>query len=263
MKFVETETRGALRLITLSRPEAKNALNADLCAQLLDALNDAAADPAVRAVVLTGADGTFCVGGDVKAFNAGDWRNVPAEDRQAQLRGRMELSRVIHEMEKPVVAAIEGAAAGAGLSIALACDFRVCAATAKITTAFAKVGLSGDFGGTWFMTQLIGAALARELYLFSPILSGKEADAIGLMTQSVDDGTALEHALEMAEQLSRGPTLAYGRMKSNLNAAANGATLAEVMDLEAANHTASTGTADHKEAAAAFVEKRRPNFTGS
>lgn len=261
--FVLTERRDATLIVTLNRPERKNAFTRDMITGLEDILRDAAEDATVRALVLTGADGTFCVGGDVKAMNEGAGRDLSLEEQRDSLRARMEVSDLLYNMPKPTIAAIEGAAAGAGLSLALACDFRVSASTAKITTAFAKVGLSGDFGGTYFLTQILGAAKARELYLFSPILSGKEAETIGLVTRSVDPGAALDAALELADPLANGATVTLGRMKGNLNLAAGGGTLAEVMDLEADNHTFCTTTEDHREAAAAFVEKRKPTFKGN
>ena len=151
-----SEMRGGLMVLTMNRPESRNALNPALCMALAERLAAAAEDPAVRAVVLTGAGGTFCVGGDVKAMNEGSGRDAPERERIAALRARMEASRFLHEMPKPTIAAIEGPAAGAGLSLALACDFRICGRNAKLTTAFAKVGLSGDYGGTYFLTQIAG-----------------------------------------------------------------------------------------------------------
>ncbi|MGI3170722.1 enoyl-CoA hydratase-related protein [Pseudooceanicola sp. C21-150M6] len=263
MSQVLTETRGGIRIVTLNRPERKNAFTPQMIVDLEAALTEAAGDAAVRAVILTGADGTFCVGGDVKAMNEGAGRDKSFFERRKSLRDRMQVSDLLHNMPKPTIAAIEGAAAGAGLSIALACDFRISSATAKITTAFAKVGLSGDFGGTFFLTQILGAAKARELYLFSPIISGKEAETIGMVSRSVDPGSALDEALAFAQTLASGATVALGRMKANLNLAAAGGSLNEVMDLEAENFTHSAQTADHKEAAAAFVEKRPPDFRGA
>ena len=175
-----------LLTITMNRPERRNALNSDMTKGLVEAAHRAADDPEVRAVLLKGAGGTFCVGGDVKAM--AEAKGAPSfETKVSTLRERMEVSRLLHQMQKPVVAQIDGAAAGAGLSIALACDLRVAAASAKITTAFAKVGLSGDFGGTYFLTQLLGSAKARELYLTSPILSAQEALALGMVTKVVPD----------------------------------------------------------------------------
>jgi 2-(1,2-epoxy-1,2-dihydrophenyl)acetyl-CoA isomerase len=164
-------------------------------------------------------------------------------------------------MPKPTVAAISGAAAGAGLALALACDLRVAGESAKITTAFGKVGLSGDFGGTYFMTRLIGSARARELYLTSPILDGRQARELGLVTRVVADDQVDAAATELARSLARGPTVTLGHMKQNLNLAEHAA-LGECLDNEAWRHTVCMTTEDHREAATAFVEKRAPRFSG-
>lgn len=257
------ELTDGLLVLTMNRPERRNAMNPELTLALRDACAEAAQDPKVRAVMLTGAGGYFCVGGDVKAMNEGSGRDAPVGLRQHSLRDRMEASRWLHEMEKPTIAAIEGAAAGAGLSLALACDFRICADDAKLTTAFAKVGLSGDYGGTWFLTHLLGAAKARELYLLSPVISGAEAAALGLVTRAVPPERLMEEARSFALRLAAGPTLTYGRIKRNIARAEAGGSLGECFDEEARNHTLSASTHDHKEAAAAFVEKRAPAFTGT
>lgn len=258
-----TERRDGVLIITMNRPERRNAMSRPMIFALHEVLEEAAKDTEVRAVVLTGAGGAFCAGGDVKAMNEGVDMGASFYEKRRNLRDRMDCSRLLHEMPKPTIAAIEGAAAGAGLSLALACDFRIAADTAKLTTAFAKVGLSGDFGGTYFLTQIVGSAKAKELYLLSPVISGKEAERLGMVTRAVDAGNALEEALSFIAPLAAGAPLALGRMKANLNLAAGGGSLVEVMDLEADNHQCSTDTEDHREAAAAFVEKRKPVFKGA
>ncbi len=250
--------------LTLNRPQAKNAMNQAMLDALLAAIGRAATDPAVRCVLLTGAGGAFCVGGDVKAFAASGGAGGAGssfEDRVASLRGRMEAARLLHEMPKPSVAVIEGAAAGAGLSLAMACDLRIAGATAKITTAFAKVGLSGDFGGTFFMTKILGAAKARELYLLSPILSGEDAARIDLVTRAVPDADVQREGRALARSLAQGPTVTLGYIKKNLLLAED-APLETVFDAEALHHSRCAETADHKEAVRAFVEKRAPAFQG-
>jgi 2-(1,2-epoxy-1,2-dihydrophenyl)acetyl-CoA isomerase len=257
-----SETRGGLMVLTMNRPEQRNALNAALCLELADVLAKASENPAVRAIVLTGAGGAFSVGGDVKAMNEGADRNSPERERVASLRARMAASRYLHVMAKPTVAAIDGPAAGAGLSLALACDFRICARSAKLTTAFAKVGLSGDYGGTYFLPRIVGPAKARELYLLSPVLTGEEAKAIGMVTEVAEPGHVLEAAIAFAAPLAAGPTVTLGRIKRNLEVSTGGGSLAQCFDEEASNHIHCSGTADHKEAAAAFVAKRKPVFAG-
>ena len=256
------DLKDGLLTITMNRPERKNAMSADFTLGLLQAAQRASDDPDVRAVLLKGAGGTFCVGGDVRGM-ADPSRKAPSfEERHVNLRSRMEASRILHEMSKPVVAAVEGAAAGAGLSLALACDLRVVGESAKITTAFAKVGLSGDYGGTYYLTKLIGSAKARELYLLSPILSGKEATAVGMMTKCVPDADVVKVATELATGLANGPTITLGYIKKNINNAEK-LSIEQCFDGEALHHSRCGETADHKEAAKAFMEKRKPTFQGA
>jgi 2-(1,2-epoxy-1,2-dihydrophenyl)acetyl-CoA isomerase len=260
-KLVVEQLDDGLLTVVLNRPERRNALNAELCSALLEVLQRAAQSSEVRAVLLKGAGGTFCVGGDVKAMAEADAPGLGMDERVRQLRSRMEASRLLHDMPKPTIAAIAGAAAGAGLALALACDLRIAGESAKITTAFGKVGLSGDFGGTYFMTRLIGSARARELYLTSPILSARQAHELGLVTRVVADDQVDVAGAELARSLADGPTLTFGHMKQNLNLAEHAA-LGECLDNEAWRHIACMTTTDHREAATAFVEKRAPRFTG-
>ena len=195
-----------LLTITMNRPDRRNALNPDMTRGLVEAARRAAEDHEVRAVLLKGAGGTFCVGGDVKSMAEGR-APLPFEAKMANLRRGMEVSRILHQMPKPVVAQLDGAAAGAGLSIALSCDLRVASASCKITTAFAKVGFSGDYGGTYFLTQMLGSARARELYLMSPVLTAQEALALGMVTKVVPDAEVDAAAHELAMSLAQGPSI--------------------------------------------------------
>lgn len=259
--MVLQKLEGGLLTITMNRPERKNALNPDMVAGLVEAARRAADDPEVRAVLFKGAGGSFCVGGDVKSMAAGR-APLPFEVKMANLRRGMEVSRILHQMPKPVVAQLDGAAAGAGLSMALSCDLRIASRSCKITTAFAKVGFSGDYGGTYFLTQLLGSARARELYLMSPVLSAKEAYAIGMVTKVVPDAEIDAAAHELALSLAQGPSIALGFIKRNINNAEHLA-LEDCFDGEAIHHTRCSDTEDHKEAAKAFVEKRKPTFKGA
>jgi 2-(1,2-epoxy-1,2-dihydrophenyl)acetyl-CoA isomerase len=173
----------------------------------------------------------------------------------------MEVSRILHQMQKPVVAQLDGAAAGAGLSIALSCDLRIASASCKITTAFAKVGYSGDYGGTYFLTQMLGSAKARELYLLSPVLSAQEAYNLNMVSRVVPDADIEAEALDLARSLANGPSVALGYIKRNINNAES-MSLEACFDGEAIHHSRAGETADHKEAAKAFVEKRKPTFLG-
>ena len=259
--MVLQKLEGGLLTITMNRPERKNALNPDMVRGLVEAARRAADDPEVRAVLFKGAGGSFCVGGDVKSMAAGR-APLPFEVKMANLRRGMEVSRILHQMPKPVVAQLDGAAAGAGLSIALSCDLRIASASCKITTAFAKVGYSGDYGGTYFLTQMLGSAKARELYLLSPILTAQEAYNLGMVTKVVPDAEVEDAARELAMSLAQGPSIALGFIKRNINNAEHLA-LEDCFDGEAIHHTRCSDTEDHKEAAKAFVEKRKPTFKGA
>jgi 2-(1,2-epoxy-1,2-dihydrophenyl)acetyl-CoA isomerase len=261
--LLETFADG-VAVLTMNRPQARNALSAEMLAALNEALPRLHADARVGAIVLTGAGGAFCAGGDVKGFAAaegGTNQGRTPESAALDLRRAMEASRWLHEGPKITIAAIPGAAAGAGLSLALACDFRIAARTAKLTTAFVKVGLAGDFGGTYYLTQLLGAAKARELYLLSDILTGEEAERIGLVNRAVDAGEVQAEAMALAQRLAAGPRITLGLMKRSLNVAERG-DLSLSLDAESINHSRTAGTEDHAEAARAFVEKRAPAFKG-
>jgi len=258
---------GGVATLTMNRPEARNAMSGEMMAALRAAADRVAADPQVRCVVLTGAGGAFCAGGDVKgqakaAAERGSGQRVSVAARVHGLRSGMELSRLLHEMPKPTLAVIPGPAAGAGLSLALACDLRIALDTAKLTTAFAKVGASGDYGGSYFLPRLVGAAKARELYFMADVISGREACELGLVNYAYPAETFAQEAQRLAARLAALPTIAVGYMKRNLNAA-DSAGLAEVMDLEAEHMVRTMMTEDHARAAQAFVEKRAPIFEGS
>jgi 2-(1,2-epoxy-1,2-dihydrophenyl)acetyl-CoA isomerase len=262
--LLETRQDG-VAILTMNRPEARNALSQPMLGALLEALPRLAADPDVGAIVITGAGGAFCAGGDVKGFAATDGgANHGRSPEQAAhaLRQSMEVSRWLHDMPKITIASIPGAAAGAGLSIALACDFRIAARGAKITTAFAKVGLSGDFGGTYFLTQLVGSAKAKELYLLSDVIIAEEAERIGMVNRAVDPRELEAETMALAKRFANGARITQGLMKRNLNIAEKGDMLLS-FDTEALNHSRTAQTADHAEAAKAFVEKRAPVFKGA
>jgi 2-(1,2-epoxy-1,2-dihydrophenyl)acetyl-CoA isomerase len=259
--LLESLDAGLLTL-TMNRPESRNAINAELAERLLDAVSRAAGNPEVRAVVLTGAGNAFCAGGDVKSMAAGAGQSQTFDQRVRGLRARMDASRLLHEMPKPTIAVVRGAAAGAGLSLALACDLRIASPGAKFVTAFAKVGLSGDYGGSYFLSRLVGGAKARELYLLGAVLGAEEARAIGLVSRIFSEETIAGEAGALASSLASGPGVALGYIKENLNLAEY-APLGAVFDAEAIRHIRCGGTDDHREAALAFVEKRPPLFKGA
>lgn len=263
--LIETFHDG-IATLTMNRPHARNAMSGDMMAALAEAVPRLAKDSKVRLVVLTGAGGAFCAGGDVKGFAADASGSTSAkpltvDERAAGLREGTKVSELLYEMPKPTLAIIPGACAGAGLSLALSCDLRMVVDTAKITTAFSKIAASGDYGGSWFMTQLLGAAKARELYFTGDVLSGSEAYRLGLANKLVTAETLAEETQAYTSYLANLPTLAIGYMKKNLNMAQQG-TLSQVLDLESGHMVRSMMTEDHKAAAVAFVEKRAPEFKG-
>jgi 2-(1,2-epoxy-1,2-dihydrophenyl)acetyl-CoA isomerase len=260
-------------LITLNRPEMLNSLGGDLVPLFADALVECDKDSSVRCVAITGAGRAFCAGGDVRNMqqrNEGmtDNTGVPAntitnlEAQVADLRRRQNtLSFRLHTMPKPVVALVNGHAVGAGLSIALACDLRIAGTAAKFGTAFRNVGLSGDFGGTYFLPRLVGAAKARELYFTAEILDATRALELGIVTKVVAQENLISEGLEFCAKLASGPTASLGKMKTNLNYAETHG-LQESLDHEALLQRIAGMSQDSREAVLAFVEKRSPNFIG-
>jgi len=246
-------------VLTLNRPDRLNALSQQILSGLREGLARMAEDAAVGAIVITGAGRGFCAGGDVK-----DMANRTAQDfeeRVARLSRMHELPQVMRRHPKVIIGMVNGPAFGAGLGLAMACDLRVAARSARFGTAFANIGYSGDFGGSWLLTQLVGPAKAREMYLLAEPIDAERAEAIGLVNRVVDDSALVAETMALARRLAAGPRLAYGYIKRNLNAAET-ETLAAVCDLEAV-HQARTGLSeDHREAVAAFAEKRRPVFRG-
>jgi 2-(1,2-epoxy-1,2-dihydrophenyl)acetyl-CoA isomerase len=227
-------------------------------------LADAELDPEVKCVVMTGAGKGFCAGGDVKGMassNSGGTQNTLDSAIHNQRVSQRATAGRLFKMPKPTIAALPGAAAGAGLALALACDLRIMADNAIMTTAFARVGFSGDYGGTYFMSQLIGSAKARELYYLSDRVSADEAVQLGLANWAVPAEELEAKTMEIARRLASGPTVAYRYMKENLNRALGGE-VDECLDLEATHHIHTGLTEDHKEAAQAFVDKREPVFKG-
>jgi len=254
--------------LTLNRPERRNAFSNEMLEGLARALADVERASDVGCVVLTGSGGAFSAGGDVKGMNerssAGGAREEVGIDARihAQRLSQRETAGRIYAMPKPVLAALPGAAAGAGFALAMACDLRIAAENAVLVTSFARVGFSGDYGGTFFATQAVGAARARELYYLSERVSAQEALRIGLVNRVVPASELEKATRELALRLASGPSVAYRYMKENINRAASGADVFECLDLEATHHVHTGLTEDHREAARAFVEKREPTFRG-
>ncbi|MDD9933678.1 MAG: enoyl-CoA hydratase-related protein [Myxococcales bacterium] len=252
--------------ITLNRPERRNALSGKMLAGLASVLEICEHDPEIRAIVLTGAGRGFCAGGDVKGMasdeaagegGGGGLHGAVATQRESQ---RRTVSR-LYRMPKPVLASLPGAAAGAGMGLCMACDFRIAADNAIMTTAFARVGFSGDYGLPWLLSQQVGRARALELFYFSDKLDAQRCLQEGLVNWVVPEAQLWERTLELAERLAAGPTIAHRYIKENVNAAFS-LELEEYMNGEVLRHHLAGGTRDHAEAVQAFVEKREPVFEG-
>ena len=259
------EKENGVAVLTMNRPEARNAMSGEMNEAMRNVLSEVELDPAIRCVVLTGAGKGFCAGGDVKGMaSSGDGtvgdNTIDAAIHRQRVHQRATAGKLF-KMPKPTIAALPGAAAGAGLSYALACDLRVMASSAIMTTAFAKVGFSGDYGGSYFMTQLIGSAKARELYFLSDRVTADEALNLGLTNWVCEPDDLMDKTMEIANRLANGPSVAYRYMKENLNRAMNGE-VDDCLDLDATHHIHCGQTEDHRNATKAFVEKKEPVFKG-
>lgn len=246
--------------VTLNRPDAMNALNTELKDALRDRLASAADDPDVRAVVLTGAGRAFCVGqdlaeharnltGDVEAV----WRTVPEHYTP--------IATTLATMPKPVVAAVNGVAAGAGAAFAFACDFRIVADTAGFNMAFAAIGLSADSGSSWTLPRLVGMAKAKELLLQPSTIPAAQALELGLATEVVEAPVVAEAARALAARLAAGPTVAYGAIRRSLAFSA-GHGIEESLDFEGQMMGLTGSTDDHRGAVSSFLAKEKPTFHG-
>ena len=255
MAEVETAREGAVLTITLSRPDVLNALTSETHRQLVAALKDAR-DPEVRAVILTGAGRGFCVGQDLTEFKEG------AGDVGDRLRANYHPTiRAVRDLEKPVIAAVNGPAAGAGLSLACACDVRLAADTATFVPAFINIGLIPDSGGTFFIARLLGPGRAFEWMSSGRKLTAAEAHAWGLVSEVVEADALQTRAAEVAAAYAALPTRGVGMTKRLFDRAA-GSTLEEQLEREAQLQSAAVQTEDFLEGVAAFLEKREPRFTG-
>jgi len=245
--------------VTLNRPEKLNALDGETMDALVPLIERLAEDKEVRCVVVTGAGRGFCSGGDVAGMASGE--TLPEENPVARLRHLEETSRLLHEMPKPTIAMVNGPAAGAGLSIALACDIRIAGESARFGTAFVRIGFSGDFGGTWMLQRLVGPAKARELYFSGDLIDAREAERIGLVNRTVPDDKLAEETRELAGRIAKGPPIALARMKQNMNLGLN-SDYSTLLDSEAEGMIMTGMTEDSREAIKGFLEKRPPTFHG-
>ena len=275
MKTIETGTEELLcrledrvAIITLNRPKKKNALSDHLTPALRQTLLDLETKREVGCILITGSGDAFCAGGDIGGMggNASKDEEVSerptAEERVRALIHKHEtLTLRLADHAKPTIAALPGVAAGAGLCIALACDIRVACRSAFVTTAYRNIGFSGDYGGSWLLTQLVGPSKAKELFFTGRRVQSDEALALGIFNQVFEDAVFENEALAMAKQIASGPPIAIAFMKEHINRAVTG-DLRSNLAMEADRLIRCAATSDHKEAVKAFMEKRAPVFTG-
>ena len=257
------EIRDRVAIITLNRPEARNALSDHLTPALRTMIKACGENRRVGALLITGAGTAFCAGGDVKGMGAHRDKHKLAmsfDERVADLQERQRLlTGALVSLRKPTIAALPGAAAGAGLAIAMACDIRIAAESAFVTTGYLRVGLSGDYGMAWLLTRLVGTSRARELMFTGDKVDARRCEAIGLVNRVVPDAELQDEAFAMARTIAAGPTLALRYMKDNLDEAL-AFDFATARDHEAERLIRTSLTADHREAVQAFIEKRTAVF---
>ncbi len=256
--LIETIEDGVATL-TLNRPESLNALSDGMREGLTEAIERLGADDSVGCIVLTGNGRGFCAGGDVKSMGERSARVF--EERAAGIAQSGRIPMLMNVTPKVIIGMINGVAVGAGLSMALACDLRVAARSAKFGTGFIKIGLSGDWGGTWTLTRLVGTAKARELYFTGDMINADQALSLGMVNRVADDAELLTATMTLARQIAAMPRVALGYAKRNLYAAET-SDFTTVLDMEAFNQARCSQTEDHREAVQAFKEKRKPMFKG-
>ena len=255
-----TDIRDRVATLTFNRPDKLNSLSPELLSQSIATLKDWGRDPDIGAIVVTGAGRAFCAGGDVSAM-AKETGGLTLEQQIDRLRAGQELSWLLYQLPKVTLAAVNGAAVGAGLGISLACDLRIASSAARFGAAYAKVGFGGDFGTTWLLTQYAGAAKAKELFFLSDIIDAAEAQRIGLVNRVVAPEQFQSEVAAIASRIAHGPLTSYRYMKANVNMAAT-VDFRTMLDREAETHLRCGMTQDHREGVQAFLEKRPPNFTG-
>jgi 2-(1,2-epoxy-1,2-dihydrophenyl)acetyl-CoA isomerase len=253
--------RDGIAVLTMNRPERLNALSQPMLDAAIAALERCHEDAAVGCIVLTGTAPGFCAGGDVSAMGGGAAAAMTLEQQVDRQRRIQRFSGLLHDGPKVSIAAINGACAGAGMGLALACDLRLAADSARFTTAFAKVGFAGDFGITWPLLRALGEARAKELLLLSDKFDAAQMLQMGLVNRVLPAAELLPAAMALAARIAAGPRVAYRYMKENVHAAACESYQA-LLDREAFTQRYTGSTADHREGVAAFMEKRAPKFTG-
>ena len=253
------EVKDGVGLIRLNRPDDGNAITLEMAGEMLDVASRCDQDPEVRAVVLTGSGKMFCAGGDLKTF-AAQGEKVSGYMKKVIQAFHGAISRFTW-MNAPMIGAINGTAAGGGLSLALTPDIAIAGESAKFTVAYTKVGLTLDGGSSYYLARLVGLRRAKEMALLNPVLSARQALEWGLINRVVADDQVLPTALEIAYELAKGPTLAFGETKRLILSGAT-ESLESQMERESRAMAAMAGNADGREGVAAFIGKRTPKFTG-
>lgn len=254
------DVRDGVATVTMNRPDRLNTMTDAFLEDVLWAVERAAADDSARAVVFTGEGRAFCAGGDLReGIGGGVGGDGSVIEASGRLRRYMRIAQLLHDMPKPTLAAVRGACAGAGFSLACAADLRIVGQSAVFATAFVGVGLSGDFGGTWLLTKLVGSAKAREAYLLSSRIDATQALAMGLATEVVADDEVAGRAHEVAAKLAAGPDVATRLIKANLNDAEH-VGFSEALEREALRHITASRDPQAAEATQAFLDKRTPVF---
>ena len=252
------EKDGAVVTVTLNRPEARNALDLVMRRELVTALDDIEADSSSRVVILTGAGGHFCAGGDVKSMQSGQGTQTPADGRARVVALNRLVLRLV-EFPRPVIAMVDGFAVGAGCNLALGCDMIVASDRAKFGEVFARIGLVPDGGGSWLLPRLVGPARAKELIFTAEIFDAAEAARIGPVNRVVPASELVGATRALAARIAQGPPQALAMAKHMVNRAAS-TDLAAALDVEAFSQAIASTSAEHREGLAAFFEKRSPKF---
>ena len=258
--MIRTETNDHIATITLDRPEKLNAFGGTMREDLLAALQGADADRDCRVVIITGAGRAFCAGGDVEYMSGLQKDGNTADFRKLLEAGRAVVTSIA-EMAKPVIASINGVAAGAGCNLALACDYRIAADSAKLGETFVKIGIHPDWGGTWFLPRLVGPSRALEILITGRMVDAAEALSIGMVDRVVPAAELAEATMKLARSIAQGPPLAIAGIKRAL-AASRTNTLGAQVDLETQHQLEAFASRDAAEGMAAFFEKRPPKFRG-
>ncbi|HWG81126.1 MAG TPA: enoyl-CoA hydratase [Stellaceae bacterium] len=257
---IRYEVADRIATITLNRPERMNAFTWEMTDAWAAALAEAQKDDAVHVVIVTGAGKAFCSGGDIQGM--GERKDRTPLERKSELVGHVHrIPLTLEAMDKPVIAAVNGAATGAGMDLALQCDLRYAASSARLGETYVRVGLVPGAGGTWFLPRLAGTAKALELFWTGDLIGAEEAERIGIVNKVVRDDQLMAHVREVAAKIAKGPPLSIRFIKRAVYQGQR-IDLRTSLDLISSHYAVVSSSADHREAVAAYLEKRKPSFTG-